>query len=316
MNFKQFNSFLIIVNVILLFAIFFYSCKNSPKENDWVKYNLKGNVESLSEFTYEAISKFGEIEKGKKVQDNVDYDGDKQFRFNKRGNLIENSEYQSDQNFTYKYFYDNQDRLIEFISFIDNMKYVITKYFYQKGNLIEKSNYASNGILHSRIKYKLDENGCPVIEFEYMSDGILYKYKRYLYDNNKKLIEEISYNSSGILEAKYNIVYDKDGFMIEENTYIPDNLLLTTTNKKYFNKGKTIETKMFTPANKNPIRIIEQYNEKGNLNKKLKYGPDGILSNNISYQYEYDKVGNWIKRITFVNTLPSHVKEREIIYFD
>lgn len=35
------------------------------KENDWKRENLKGSVKSVKAITYDALEKFGKIEKGK-----------------------------------------------------------------------------------------------------------------------------------------------------------------------------------------------------------------------------------------------------------
>ena len=52
--------------IIILMALLTQSCSNQKVENDWTEANLKGKVKSYSEISYEAVDRFGKIEKGKR----------------------------------------------------------------------------------------------------------------------------------------------------------------------------------------------------------------------------------------------------------
>ncbi len=61
---------------------------------------------------------------------------------------------------------------------------------------------------------------------------------------------------------------------------------------------------------------IYKYDDKGNKVERAWYESDGSLNQKYTYEYEYDKQGNWIKKITYWSTTPEDVTEREIEYYD
>jgi hypothetical protein len=107
------------------------------------------------------------------------------------------------------------------------------------------------------------------------------------------VIEINEYDSYGILvwlDRKYTYKYDEKGNMIEKNEYDSDGSL---------DRKETYK-----------------YDEKGNKIEKNEYDSDGSLDRKETYQYEYDKAGNWIKKIEFRNEKPVYIYEREYEYYD
>jgi hypothetical protein len=170
-------------------ALFAQSCSNEEAENDWTRDKLHGKVLSFSEFSYKAVDRFGNIEKGKRER-------------------------------AYTWKKDEQ-----------------RKYDY-KGNKIEENSYNSDGSLDSKWTYKYDDKG--------------------------NQIELNSYNSDGSLSIKWTYKYDDKGNKIEENSY----------------------------------------------------NSDGSLISKWTFIYEFDKQGNWIKRIDFKNEIPEFILEREYEYYN
>jgi len=123
------------------------SCNQSEKKNDLTEENLKGKVKSITENTYEAVDKFGQIEKGDVLVDSsAVYTDDGHFKiYNEKGNKIEENYYNSNGSLIYKntYKYD------------------------EKGNNIEKNNYDSNGRLDSKHTYEYDKNNNWTQRIEY-----------------------------------------------------------------------------------------------------------------------------------------------------
>ena len=101
------------------------SCKQSEKKNDLTEENLKGKVKSIKETLYEAVDKFGQIEKGNWFNNYFTI-------YDKKGNIIEENDYDSDGSLNSKttYKYD------------------------EKGNKIEENDYDSDGRLDSKTTYK------------------------------------------------------------------------------------------------------------------------------------------------------------------
>ena len=164
--------------------------KKSEKKNDLTEENLKGKVKSITENTYEAVDKFGQIEKGDVLVDSsAVYTDDGHFKiYNEKGNKIEENYYNSNGSLIYKntYKYD------------------------EKGNKIEENYYNSNGRLYSKTTYKYDEKGNKIEEYHYDEDGKFnYKYT-YKYDEKGNNIEKNNYDSNGRLYSKYTYEYDKN----------------------------------------------------------------------------------------------------------
>ena len=175
----------------ILSVLCLVSCNQSEKKNDLTEENLKGKVKSITENTYEAVEKFGQIEKGDVLVDSsAVYTDDGRFKiYNEKGNKIEENYYNSNGSLIYKntYKYD------------------------EKGNIIEENYYNSNGRLYSKTTYKYDEKGNMIEDNFYDSDdgSLIYK-NTYKYDEKGNIIEENHYDSNGRLDSKYTYEYDKN----------------------------------------------------------------------------------------------------------
>ncbi|CEN52128.1 conserved exported hypothetical protein [Capnocytophaga canimorsus] len=112
----------------------------------------------------------------------------------------------------------------------------------------------------------------------------------YIYNEQGNLIEANRYNSDGNLYGKWTYKYDTNGNRIEANSYNSDGSLSGKTAFKYDTNGNRIE------ANR--------------------YNSDGSLYATDIYTYEYDKYGNWVKRIMYNNDKPESIDEREIEYYE
>ena len=177
--------------LVILSVLCLVSCNQSEKKNDLTEENLKGKVKSITENTYEAVNKFGQIEKGDVLVDSsAVYTDDGRFKiYNEKGNKIEENYYNSNGSLIYKntYKYD------------------------EKGNKIEENYYNSNGRLYSKTTYKYDEKGNMIEDNFYDSDdgSLIYK-NTYKYDEKGNIIEENHYDSNGRLDSKYTYEYDKN----------------------------------------------------------------------------------------------------------
>ena len=184
----------------ILSVLCLVSCNQSEKKNDLTEENLKGKVKSITENTYEAVDKFGQIEKGDVIVDSsAVYTDDGRFKiYNEKGNKIEEN------------YYNSNGRL-----------YSKTTYKYdEKGNMIEDNFYDSDdGSLIYKNTYKYDEKGNKIEEYHYDEDGKFnYKYT-YKYDEKGNIIEENHYDSNGRLDSKYTYEYDKNNNWIQRIEY-------------------------------------------------------------------------------------------------
>ena len=197
----------------ILSVLCLVSCNQSEKKNDLTEENLKGKVKSITENTYEAVDKFGQIEKGDVLVDSsAVYTDDGHFKiYNEKGNKIEENYYNSNGSLIYKntYKYDEKGNKIEENYYNSNGRlYSKTTYKYdEKGNIIEKNNYDSND-LFNKTTYKYDEKGNTIEINNYNSDGRLdskYTYK-YKYDKNNNWIQQVKYKNNKPIQITERII--------------------------------------------------------------------------------------------------------------
>ena len=233
---KYASNYKVKFTIIVLIAFFAQSCQNVKVENDWTRNQLQGKVMSYSEFSYEAIDRFGKIEKGKRKR-NSSYENDEQRKYDEKGNLIEKIIYKLDSSLYEK----------------------LTCTYDEKGKVIEVNMYKSDGSLSYKSTYKYDEKG-----------------------------NQIEVNSS--LGYKGTYKYDEKGNRIEDNFYESDGSLSSKSTYKYDEKGNRIEDN-----SENLYRDLDR---------------------KWTYKYEFDKQGNWIKRIDFRDYIPKFILEREYEYYN
>ena len=181
--------------LILFVSITFYSC---DKKNSLSELNLKGNVESVVESTYEAEEKFGDIEK-----DEFEYSFKQEF--NEDGNKFEETWYDEEGELTSKWKFEYDD----------------------DGNQIEETQYKEEGELAARWKYKYDDDGNLVEETWYYEEGELPDKYEYKYDDDGNDIEmKLTYY---IRDKKTTVIftyeyeeYDKKGNWTKKIIYRDD----------------------------------------------------------------------------------------------
>lgn len=90
--------------------------------------------------------------------------------------------------------------------------------------------------------------------------------------------------------------YDADGNRSEVSEYNGDGALWRKTVYAYDNKGRIKEIIEYGDK---LIRskCLNNYDEKGQVKEELCYDSLGTLHTKTSYTYEFDSIGNWIKRV-------------------
>lgn len=268
------------------------ACQESgKKQTDWEKLNLKGKVKSVKEWKHKAEIKFGKLEemeeKGIFLQELV---------FSKKGYI------------EYAYFPKEEKQ-----------------YKYQEGNKLEEIRvYDTDEVLQERTIYKYDAQGNRVDEIDYTPKGEVNKRVTYLYDEQGKEIEKAFYNQDNELTGKQIYLYDKN-----------DNL---TETELYNAKGTSVERKTIYQDG-NPIKEIYylnlfvsqalrttyyKYNDRGDLIKKsVELTNNDPVAPQSSYEYKYDKHGNWINKIEHTKIFMSgydlggyEIIKREITYYE
>ncbi|SEU15758.1 Antitoxin component YwqK of the YwqJK toxin-antitoxin module [Draconibacterium orientale] len=327
------------------------SCNTTPKKTDLTLMNLKGQVESVYEVSYTAVDKFGTIERGNREREmtilgypkkdiyikfniegmkteesyfrNTGYGYTKSelsskiiYRYDLKGNLIEKLEYNSKGNLTEKTIstYSESGDLINEIRYNADGR-INSKYNYKyTHNKILKSNfYDGNGNLEKKREYKYYESDKVVELNSYYEDGALELKRVSTYDENDKLIEEINYSKEGEISGIYTYKYFDNGKLAEENWISSSGNIYNGFIYSYDDKGNLSESQNYVHSKDHPLGITKY--ENGNIIEDSEI-VNGDIRRKITYSYEFDKIGNWIKQIKYENTIPKYVIEREVYYFN
>ena len=100
----------------------------------------------------------------------------------------------------------------------DKIDYKESYKFNQKGDVIERANYNSDGSLKWKEIHKYDSQGNQIEEAHYNSDGSLGGKWLYKYDSQGKLIES-DCKFDGLLDRKWLYKYDSQGNRVEWISY-------------------------------------------------------------------------------------------------
>jgi hypothetical protein len=241
----------------------------------------KGKVRSYSEISYSAESRFGEIEKGERERTGrMQFRGvpDHMIKYDDNGNQIEENRYKSDGSlesmWTSEYEYDD------------------------KGNVIEKNRYGSYGWFWTS-EYEYDDNENLVEEKDSNSEGVLESKTTYEYDDNENLIEEKEYifdkDGNPIVDSEHSYKYDDNGNLIGE-MFFDCCELRNTISYKYDDNGNLIGEMFFDCCE--ILLLNNAYDDKGNQIEMIEYDTSYSYYQE-TYKYEFDKLGNWIKKIVF-----------------
>lgn len=263
-NYKFFNIMKKLF-LTLTIGVLLFSCKkdeNQFQKNDWTAINLNGKVKYVKDSTYaesEESSYITEIwfdEKGKKIRDKMTeltnedrkgYSSETTYKYNEKGNLIEES-------------YD-QDLLLS---------KTINKYN-EKNQMTEKLMFDHKGNEFSKSLYKYDEKGNMVEKSDYDGDKLL-STEYFKYDEKGNQIEVNT--SEGKDEIKVLYKYDEKGNQTEIATY-RSGKLMSKTNMKYDEKNNDIE---LISDDEKIITKYTTYDPQGNWIEKV----ESITYNNSS----------------------------------
>lgn len=267
---------------ILLMIIVFSAC--SEKQTSLYRFNLKGCVKEVAHVGYNVIDKYGTLEKSN--DEYIKY----LYSFDENGYLINKIEQErsNGRGSSWKYHYDYDDgRLCK--EFING---TMTIYNYENQMLKDTRTYYENGTLLKKVVY-ITSGGKVVREEEYDNKGNLYNFVVNNYkgdfcdkeiwtiiDGSEELITTESYNKENLIKRVSHYARQTSEIFYNEH-----NLVVKTIN------GKWIMDK------------LGSYKETGNV---------------YEYEYFYDDMGNWIKRVEYKGAakIPQRVEIRDIVYYN
>ena len=272
----------------LICAITITSCKENNFAYKYSDYGLNTPVKSIKVTTYEAKSKFGEIEKGM-----LEYYGHYSTIFNDDGLVVSITQY------------NDEGDTIE-----------ITKHKYNDdNNVINTTCYNEDGEINYETKWTYDgdqvksvtttnywDGTSTTYEDQYINDGDTVVERRKFKDGTLLSVDKFStFDEKG---AKW-VSYDADGNKLSNGSF-------TLTKTGAISKYTYDDIQYQVKRDKNNLPI-QTKNAIVGLNGVTHYYKEGA---NLFFEYEYDDKGNWIKQIVFEDDMrePLTISERKIVY--
>ncbi|MCL2650249.1 MAG: hypothetical protein FWD60_04375 [Candidatus Azobacteroides sp.] len=279
--------------------------------------DTKGQVKKIKITGYYVNDKFGEITK----KDVLSW---KRVVYDIKGATIESESWKKSDNKEpikkiYVIRYDNQNKEEQVCYNSDGTLDSKAVWTYDNQNReIESVFYNSDGTLNFKVVSKYD-NDKIIQENCYKGDGSLSQKVLYKYNNDTTNREELTYDSSENLTSKW-LVCDKNDIPLESYSYYKS--LFGYDEKtvyKHDNTGKETYQASYKDYGNGYVKDAEEfYNENGDIIMEKSYGnaDNGVID--YTYQYKYDKKGNWIEKIVFETEakIVSSIIEREIEYYE
>lgn len=173
-------------------------------------------------------------------------------------------------------------------------------FWYDKqGRITDKATYRFHQGLVKDIKTTFDTSGYRVETYSYTGNKILTGSVVKSFFKSTNTLQEDIYNANGML-TDYTISHlDPDKHLIDEGTF-------------HINYHSTIGRK-----DKNDTVMVHHLvnDDHYNVVEDDHFSNDGKTIMHKSYQYTYDKTGNWTAKIYFENNKPVKITERQIGYF-
>ncbi|WP_435623913.1 hypothetical protein [Flagellimonas sp.] len=207
--------------------------------------------------------------------------------------------------------------------------------------VIESAKYRRDGSLYEKTIYERNGQGVAQKAVKENSAGEIKSYWTYEYDSSDNMTEVKTYDSDNNLTNVQSNKYDENGNNIEMLLNGPGGKKGWKYIYKYNFDNKKIEQFRYKPDGSLKDRRTYSYDEDGNENLQFKFNPDGSFTKFVSeydemdnltvqnwyneqdeqkhqtsFEYVYDKKGNWISKRRSSNGELGMVWERQIEYYE
>jgi hypothetical protein len=144
-------------------------------------------------------------------------------------------------------------------------------------------------------------------------------YGFYKVDKADNILEAVHYSSKDDLAGRDFYSYDANGRELEKTTFNANRILLSRRISSYDGDGNRIAETEYSSDGTIPRKTIWTLDSYGNVTQES-FFDTGVLTYKLSYSYEYDRVGNWVKRVKVSEGFGSkpgttmEIAERLILY--
>jgi hypothetical protein len=271
--------------------------KTHAQQTDRDRAKLNGPVMSYNQTGYEAIQKKNRIKKGEPAY-RLPSQGNRFVAYTEEGDISERKEINlhGEVKSHKKYTYDKYSSISSVTSYVDGVAYVTR----------DSNVYNEQGLLIA--VYSCDE---PCSGFQQIN--------RYTYDDYGYLVwDEFNLDDSGDCGRNFYVNYP-DGKAKEIRTfYNCQDSVYSARKYTYDEKGNIVEESLCRQDGKTDLTEAHTYNEYGHHTQMVVtlYITEPAPRMVFTYEYVYDKNGNWIQKVEYLNGVPKYIIERKIIYYN
>jgi hypothetical protein len=272
---------------LTLTLVFFVVYSHCFAQNDWKLQGLKGKVKSVTtQETYRYKKNGVAFIPWEKTYS-------RSYQFDNTGRYTEFKEKKSDGTggYTIKYTNKIKEKKIEQAYFDKDDKATITKIITldDKGRTSDLLEFTKENKPDRSYFYTYDDKGNNSTLTSKRADGTVSSTYTYTYDDKKQKTDQ-RLETPGYANSYISWRYDSKGNQTDEAWY----------------NGKKEMT----------FRFERVYDDKGNKIEESKYKNGDAFLDKVTWKYEYDKKGNWIKRTQYTKTGEDfQIDERVIVYY-
>lgn len=203
----------------------------------------------------------------------------------------------------------------------------------REGHRIEEVQIYTNQALDFTSVFKRDPTGQLTEGVEYDAQGKLAFTWTYIHDTASGLIEERRFDPKGTFFASTSYRYDTAGNLMEENRFLPHTKNHFRWLYTYDAEGRLLEESHYMiRSGITPKQVVKSlnsrkvflYDKNGILTEETQYDGQGNVMTKRHYQYQYDKIGNWITQTASevlpspegLALIPTEVTHRKITYHE
>lgn len=290
----------------------FSSCDRKSSEKT-VKQS-SAQIKSIMESVHEPIEVKGRVDYEKEISRDSLLS---QWVFDKAGKIVNEKKFNSRGAVIWQsiYGYDKKNHLIEIKvhHFKELFSRTVNK-FDSLDRLAESNTVDPFNVLKEQRVIRFDENGYR-IERDYRSiGGNLLIDQEHFFNSRGSNTENRSFSNGKLLFTELND-FDKQGNRIECIRSSDSGKEDFIIQFKYDKLNRNIETVQLNNSFMMQSRMIHRYDKHDNRIESFSYGTTGKLREHITWLYEYDEAGNWIRKTTLVGNHPHSVIVRDIIYY-
>lgn len=149
------------------------------------------------------------------------------------------------------------------------------------------------------VKSRYDDKGREIEQVYENRDGSILVKRVFKYDGKDRKTEETDYEADGSQMRRAVFTFDEYGNTSSMSFYDERDTLTRKLTWTFDSKGNRTEwTESILRGNELSLfcKITDHYDDKGNPVEEIQYGnPEGRVTKQM-FRYEFDAMGNWIKR--------------------